>query len=199
MNKPTRVAVISVVSILIALGTAGSSCRPVPPTDENALTVEVLLDKVHQALKMSEPCLSGLSLPLKSATLTLQTVATQRVGGGIQLWVVSVGSSVQQEATQELTLTLIPTPPAKGISTTRSAVPLEEQLAQAVCSATAALKTQPNQSPSLTAKALQASVSFVVERSSDGKVGLTIRPVTASLSGELKNKAVQKVTLLFEH
>ena len=147
MNKPARVAVISVISILIALGATGSSCRPVPPTDQDALTVEALLEKVHQALRMSEPCLSGLSLPLKSATLSLQTVATQRVGGGIQLWVVSVGSSVQQEATQELTLTLIPTPPAKGISTPRSAVPLEEQLAQAVCSATTALQTQPIRAP----------------------------------------------------
>jgi len=192
-----RLASLSVlVPLSIALGAgACGSCGPFTPSAQNSLKVEDLLKEVHIALNAAAPSLEQLHVPLRTVTLNLQTVATNKGGGSLDLWVVSLGQSIECEATQELSLTLVPAPLAKGY---REKASFGEQLAKAIVSAAQSVQGDHDPQSPLKLHQLNASVTFGVAEETKGSGRFKVVPVAAGVEGSMKRKAVQKITLVFE-
>jgi hypothetical protein len=186
---------LSLATILGAAACSSGRCEPVSPSRDNALPVGEVLKEVHVALNYVATSLGPEGPPLKSATLTLQTVATDKGGGSLEIWVVSVGKSVECEATQEIVLKLVP----DGKRDSREGPTFGKQLAQAIVSAVQAVRKDDDQLSPLRLNQLSATVSFALTSEIKGNVKVPILvPVTAGLEGSVKNKAAQKVALLFE-
>ena len=196
---PRGLYVVLVCSLLLAgAPTACSTAAPTPPPVVSADGVEIkkVLVEVQKALKSSAGRLSTRMPDLDSVTLTLQASVVKDLGGKISFFFISFGHSVQREATQELTVTL--TPPKIEKSLAPPPPTLAEQLVDAIVGAINGVQDARDGDPPLQMKSLELVVSFVVVKDTSGKGEFTIQPVTISLGGELKDKAVQKLKLVFK-
>ncbi len=198
MRQPIRRVTI-LAALFLLVGPAACSCAPPPgqpPVSADGVEVKKVLVEVQKALKASAGKLSTQMPDLESVTLTLQASVTKDVGGKISLFFISFGHSVQREATQELTLTL--TPPKIERAIAPPPPTLADQLVDAIVGAVNGVQDARQGDPPLQLKTLEVVVSFVVERDTSGKAEFTIQPVTFNLGGDLKDKAVQRLRLLFK-
>ena len=120
-----------------------------------------------------------------------------RSAGEIKLWIFSFGHSVKHETVQELTLTLAPPDPVKPVNVT-APPSLAAQLVEAIVSAARGVQNARLSDPPLELRAFEATLSFLVARDSGGGAEFTIQPVTAGLTGDLKNSALHKLKLVFK-
>jgi len=196
----TRIAAIGLACLSLALVTSSCTTTAPQPTQlvsSDGVEIRAILTEVQKALDASAAELKDDSLPpLDSVTLTLQASVARELGGKVNVLIVAFGASVQAETTQELVLTLAPPKPPKAI-----APPLptfSEQLVQAIVGGVRGVKSASHGHPPLELQSLEATVSFTVEKSATVGGSFTIQPVTVGLSGDMKNKAVQKLRLAFK-
>jgi len=185
--------------LLLAAAPSGcSTTAPTPPpvVSTDGVEIKTVLLEVQKALDACAARLDTRMPPLDSVTLTLQASVAKETGGKIGLFFIAFGHSVQREATQELTVVL--TPPKIVKSFTPPPPTLADQLVAAIVGAVNGVQEARDGKPPLEMKSLELVVSFVVEKDTDAKAGYTIQPVTANLGADFKEKAVQKLRLVFK-
>jgi len=160
------------------------------------IAIEQVLTQIKQALANISTRLEQGALPkLKSVTLTLQTTVTKDAGGKVKLFVISFGHKWEKEKSQELVLQLTPPPP--GVGANVGAVSVTQQLEDAIIAAAQGYKNAEATGLKLQLTGVSESLNFTVSRSSNAGVSLEITPVTVDLSGDLSNKAIQKIVIVF--
>jgi hypothetical protein len=162
----------------------------------DSVTIDSVLTEIQKGLAKAQTEIVDQGMPpLKSVQVTLQTVATQKVGGTLKLLIFSIGSTVTKERTQQLTLTL--KPPALKKELVAGAPSIAEGLTQALVSAAAGVQAARTGTPPLVLDTLEVQLSFVVTREGGAGGSVTIAPVTLELKGDISKKAVHqlKVTL----
>ncbi|MFI5179785.1 MAG: trypco2 family protein [Thermoanaerobaculia bacterium] len=199
--RSNRAPTVLLAGLLLAGSpTACSSMdsKPTPVVSSDGVEVQKILEEVQQALEASAPELKKSHLPpLDSVTLTLQASAVREVDGKINLWILSFGHSVQKEAVQELILTLTPPDPEKKMLGPTKPT-LAAQLVEAILGAARGVENADSGNLPLKLQSLEASVAFVVVKDTSAGGSFAIQPVTLSLGGDFKDKAVQKLRLVFK-
>lgn len=197
MNTRTRCAGFFVVCHLL-FATSASLAKSPPAVPHDGVEIQSILTEVQRALETSSKEVKDLGMPpLESVTLTLQATATSETGGKIKLWILSFGHSVKHETVQELTLILAPPDPnkPKNVATPPS---LAAQLVDAIIGAARGVQNARRGDPPLELRAFEVTLSFLVARDTSGGADFTIQPVTAGLTGDLKNSALHKLKLVFK-
>ncbi len=199
---PNRFVATAVACLILALApTACCTTSPQSQTVVSADGVEIqnILTEVQKALEVSAEKLKGTPMPpLDSVTLTLAASAAQQTGGKISLFFIAFGRSVQREATQELVLTLTP-PKAERMALAPPKKTLAEQLVDAIVGAVKGVQAaRADKETPLELQTLEVSLAFVVEKDTSPGGSFTIQPVTLSFGADFKDKAVQKLRLVFK-
>ncbi len=196
-----RILVTTVVCLCFALASTGcGTTAPMSPSlvSSDGVEVQSILTEVQKALDVSAIRLKDLPVPpLESVTLTLQASVARDLGGKIGCLIIAFGHSVQSETTQEMVLTLTPPRPGQRAVAPPTAT-LSEQLVDAIVGAVKGVQTAREGQPPLELQSFETSLSFVVEKDTSGKGDFTIQPVTVSLGADFKDKAVQKLRLVFK-
>lgn len=195
-----RSIVMGLTCLSVALVTPSCTTTTLPPAplvSSDSVEIRAILTEVRKALDAGAAELKDDSLPpLDSVTLTLQASVARDLGGKVNVLIVAFGASIQAETTQELVLTLAPPKPPKAIA---SPLPtFSDQLVQAIVGGIRGVKNASHRNPPLELQSLETSVSFTVEKGATGSASFQIQPVTVGLSGDLKDKAVQKIRLVFK-
>ena len=200
MKKYLFVAAAVACLVFALASTACGTTAPTPPplVSNDGVEVQNILTEVQKALDVSAIKLKDLPVPpLESVTLTLQASVAREVGGKINLLIIAFGHSVQSETTQELVLTLAP-PKSERMALAPPTATLSGQLVDAIVGAVNGVQKAREGQPPLELQTLETSLSFVVEKDTSGKGEFTIQPVTVSLGANFKDKAVQKLRLVFK-
>ncbi len=187
-------------SLLFCLSASAFKAQqsPSPDTPPNAqvASIDAVIGQVKQALAGVQTTLSNNNLPpLKQVKLSLQTVATKKVGGSLKLWVISIGSSYEKDKTQQIDLVL--TPPKPGNSTPVGTATLTQELQDAIVNAAMGVKNAGSGSVPLNLSSLDVQLSFAVKGDVNGGANVTILPITLDFSGDLAHTAVQTLTVSF--
>jgi hypothetical protein len=166
-----------------------------PP--EQGVELQQVVTQIKTALRDAAPALKGGVLPpLKSVTVVLQTEVSKATGGTFKFLVFSFGTKYEKSRSQELSITL--TPPETKPETVSKTPSLAEPLKDAILSAAAGVAASAAEEPRLEVGKFAATVNFVVQRTGTAGASFAILPVSAELSGNLSQKAIHNVVLVFE-
>jgi hypothetical protein len=195
----TPFCIVPVLFVLLGCATCPSAASAQAPTQQQGVEIKELLAQVQDGLLKAQKALDADNIPLlKSVTLDLVAEADVTGGGTVNLLIVSFGKKWEKDLSQEIEITL--TPPS---ATTPLKVALgpsvSDQLVAAIVSAARGVQqARANKGLPLVATSLKVVISFVVKADTSGGAKFQIVPVTFDLSGNLANKATQKITILFQ-
>ena len=133
--------------------------------------------------------------PLKSVKLTLQTVATGKVGGKISFWVITIGRSLQKEASQEVVLELVP--PKAGNPANISSESFTKALEDSILDAAQGIQGADEGTIPLKLNSLAVTLGFTVTAEGTAGAKLTLAPVTLDISGQKDKKVVHKLEVSY--
>jgi hypothetical protein len=154
------------------------------------------VNEVQDALANVQTVLAQNQMPpLKEVKLSLQTVASAKVGGSLQFWIISFGDTWEKDKAQQLTITLIPPPP--GTSHTVAAETLTKDLEDAIVSVAQGIKGSDVGAVALKLSTLEVQMAFTVKNDTSGGLSPKIIPITPSFTGDLATTAVQTLTISF--
>ncbi|SAK66086.1 trypco2 family protein [Caballeronia ptereochthonis] len=194
MNESLRVMV---AAFLLVVGVHANAKRPAVPEGPPA-EIESVLNQVQQALANVQSTLAESNLPpLSEVKLDLQTVVKVKVGGGVTLWVISVGGHWEQDKAQQVVLTL--KPPSPGAERNVASASLTQTLEETIVSAAKGVKDAEKSRVPLKPSALDLTLQFTVETNVNADVGPKITPITADFSGDVTKTAIQKLTVSFAY
>ena len=180
---------ITALVAFVIVSSAGLRAQDVPIDGLLANIQLALLDIQGQASKESLP-------PLDAVTLTLQTEYKKAAGGGIKLFIISFGKKWERTRSHELKLELKPPSPLATRPVSKDAV--TEHLVNAVLSAVRGAEAARKRKPPLELNTLTAEFGFVVEEKGSGGLKYELLPVGFDVAGDLSNKAVHKVAVVFK-
>lgn len=163
--------------------------------NQEVVAVQDVISQVKKALGEAQTTLAGKNLfRIKTVTLTLQTVATKKIGGTLKLWVITFGHEIQQETTQQIVIQLgRPGTPKAGLQST-----VGEELVKAIVTASEGVKNAEVGPFPLQAQKLSIDLSFVITRDTTAGGSFQITPVTLELKGDFKKQATHKIALEFD-
>jgi hypothetical protein len=166
--------------------------------DQQVVEIHAVLTEVRDALVRVQKKLRekvGTYPALATITLTLQTVITKDKEAQFKLWVISLGSTVEKENTQEMVIQL--TPPSHLDPSAAGTTSLTEALEHTIVSAVDGARDAGSPEFPLNFTGLSASIGFTVKKT--GKVGgsIQVSPITAELSGSLAKTVVQNIKVVF--
>lgn len=186
-----RCASVLIASVLFA-GILSQGGAQVASAEERGVLVERLLDDVRDTLIRIRNGSSN-QLQLDSAKLEINTVFQKRTDGTFDLWVVSLGGTAANTATQKLVIDLAP--PYSGDSLSASST--SDALAEAVIETYRRVSLAKNQDPPLRLEKLTASTSFVVQLEGGGGARFSILPVTIGIKASAKSEQIHSIQLVF--
>lgn len=186
-------------SLLYSTAFAGGNDISSADTSQ-ATTAQAVIDQVKQALSDAQTQLARENLknlpPLKQVDLALQTVITEKAGGGFNFWIISIGGTWQKDRSQELDITLVP--PSPGGPKQISTASLTETLVQSIVSAAQGINTAGNGNIPLKTSSVVLKISFTVKLDGNAEIKTPqLLPITANATGDLAKTAVQTLTLTF--
>lgn len=165
-------------------------------TDQKAVAIERVISEVKTALADVQTKLANATLPpLKSVTLTLQTVATKKGGLQIKLWVVSIGHEQTKEKSHQVVIVLVPPKPGNPIEA--STENLTKELEDAIMSAAEGVKNAGKGDIPLKVNSLSVEIGFTISADNSADANVKISPITLEFKGDLSNKAVNKIGIVF--
>jgi Trypsin-co-occurring domain 2 len=187
-----------VLSALLCLPSARASAQQ-PPPGQTVLVDQVLTEIQTALAKAQKELVDARIPPLQSVTLDLVTEAKRDAGGKINLFIVSFGRKWEKDRSQEIEVTLKPPSPTLPLKVANTPS-LSDQLVTAIVSAGRGVQTaRANKDVPLVATGLKVTLSFVIKTDTSGGLKFVIAPVTADLSGDLSNSAVQKITISYQN
>jgi hypothetical protein len=192
-----RSKLLVAVSYLIFSFTVGSQAYGQAPSEQQ-VTIDQVLNEVQKALTELQTKVAETGMPpLESATLTLETEVARKADGSFTIFIFTFGKKWEKEMSQELVLEL--TPPEPYTETKVGVAPtLSKQLVEAVLSAVRGVQEARVRKPPLILNRLETVFTFVVTSETNGGVKFEIKPVSAELKGDLKQKALHKIALVFK-
>ena len=196
MTQMTRVALALVLflSPLVVVGQDKNSSQ----NSNNTVTIQAVVSQVKEALSNVQTKLTAKQLPpLKSVKLTLQTVATSKAGGKISFWVITIGGSVQKEASQEVVLELVPPKPGKPVNS--SAETFTNALEDSILEAAQGVQGADQGSLPLELQNLTVTLGFTVTAEGAAGAKLTLTPVTLGISGQKDRKVVHRLEVAYSN
>jgi len=192
--KTVRAALAAIAVLVLGLS-VGCVSTPPPAGEAQTVAIEEVIAQVQQALSGVQNALATRMFPpLKEVRLTLQTVATRKVGGTVKLWVVSAGAVTERTRTQQIVLTLVPPAGHRSLTQSESLAP---ELEAAILSAAEGVEKARTGAVPLVASALDVEINFTVKNSGTAGANVVIAPVTAGLNGELSSSTVQTIKVSF--
>lgn len=165
--------------------------------DKQIVAIDAVVCQVKTALADVQTKLANKKLPpLKSVTLTLQTIASKNGGLHIKLWIISIGHVWTKEKSQEVVIVL--TPPSAGNPIEIATQTLSEELEDAIISAAEGVSNAGQGKIPLKLSSLSAELGFTVKGDTSVDANVVISPVTVEFKGDLSKTAVQKIKVVFE-
>lgn len=159
--------------------------------------ISELLNQIQRALITVQDSAASENLPkLDSVIVELQTQFKKEGGGGLSLFVISLGAKASKEEVQTLKLTL--KPPKVGAEMPVSAADVHKSLAEAILAAAKGAAAARERKPKLELSELVATIKFVVVASGGGGVKFIIAPVSIDLSGNVSDTTTQSITVTFK-
>ena len=156
-----------------------------------------LLNQIQRALITVQDSAASENLPkLNSVIVELQTQFKKEGGGGLSLFVVTLGAKASKEEVQMLKLTL--KPPEVGAKMPVSAADVYQSLAEAILAAAKGAAAAKTREPRLELSELVATIKFVVLASGGGGIRFTIAPVSIDLSGNVSDSTTQTISVTFK-
>lgn len=194
-----RSQVIIATTLACILSAVPTGCRSLPSENQpaaQAVAIENVINEVEQALANVQASLAAGELPpLKHVTLGLQTVASNKEGGSLKLWVVGFGSTLETGRTQEITITLVP--PKAGGAVRAAGTALTADLEGAILSAAEGVRKAQTGPVPLELSALDVKLRFTVKRADNGSINLIVAPVTAGLDEKAALASTQTLEVSF--
>jgi len=165
---------------------------------ENQISIEQVLIEIQKALATAQTRIADLDMPeLESVTLSLHTAFTSTAGQGANLYIFSFSQEWEKERSQKVTLTLKPPAPYVPMDTAGSPQ-LSEQIIEAIVSAAKGVQTAKKSTPPLVLTNLETEFAFVVKMKAEGGLSFEILPVSASIKGSMKKKALHNIKIVFK-
>jgi len=164
----------------------------------NTVTIQAVVAQVKEALSNVQTKLTAKQLPpLKSVKLTLQTVATSKAGGKISFWVITIGGSLQKEASQEVVLELVPPKPGRPVN--MSSETFTNALEDSILEAAQGVQGADQGSLPLELQNLTVTLGFTVTAEGAAGAKLTLTPVTLGISGQKDRKVVHRLEVAYSN
>ena len=161
------------------------------------ILVNKLLTEVQRALLTVQNSTEKEDIPpLDSVTLQLSTQFVKEGGGKVNIYIVSLGAMVSEDASHTIRLKLSPPKPGTGANVSGNKI--SDQLAEAIKSAARAVKMAKAGNPPLNLTELSAEMKFVVQKEGAGGLSFVILPVTAELGGKLKSIEIHEISITFQ-
>jgi len=187
--------------LLLAAAFAAQGCATAPPAGPSSRTgegaqLEAVMEAIQQALSEAQvEDVPGFPA-LKSVTVRLQTEATRTIGGGVEIYVFSVGSKYTAETASTLELKMKPPPgqPGKGL---RPSADLEQALARAIYLAKAGVAKAAQGTPPFVMTDIEIDLKFAVEMGGSAGAKVTLVPLGAEAGGKLGRNQVHAMHLVF--
>ena len=166
------------------------------PNPNESVTIQAVVGQVKEALSNVQTKLAKNQLPpLHSVKLTLQTVATSKAGGKISFWVITIGGSLQKEATQQIVLELVP--PKAGNPSNISSESFTKALEDSILNAAQGVQGAGAGSIPLQVDSLSVTLGFTVTAEGSAESKLVLAPVTLDLSGQKDKKVVHTLQVSY--
>ena len=164
-------------------------------SDQDVVSIQDVVKQIKQALAEAQIKLKTQNVfRIKTVTLTLQTVATKKIGGTFKLWIITFGHEVQKETTQQIVVQLgRPATPAAALQAT-----IDEELVNAIVTASQGVKNSDVGPFPLQPQKLTIDLSFVITRDTTVGGSFVVTPVSLDLKGDFKNQATHKMSLEFD-
>ena len=164
--------------------------------DKHVVAIQSILTEIRDSLIRVQKTLRKEKYPpLKSVTLTLQTTATRQAGGKIKLWVVTLGKKLEKQYSQELTIRL--KPPHPNSPSNVGVNEITASLESAIVSAVEGAKNAGNKDLPLEFTGLDINIAFTVRNEATGGASFQFIPISAELSGEISDGAIQRLRIEF--
>ena len=194
MTKMWRVVVSLLLFVSPSIATAKDK-NDVPNPNES-ITIQEVVAQVKEALSNVQTKLTNNQLPpLKSVKLTLQTVATSKGGAKISFWVITIGGSLQKEASQEVVLELVP--PKPGNPANISSESFTKALEDSILDVAQGVQGADQGNLPLKLDNLSVTLGFTVTAEGTAGAKLTLAPVTLDISGQKDKKVVHKLEVSY--
>ena len=187
---------------LLAAVLCGQACATTAPPARapggahEGAQLEAVLEAIQQALSEGQTQDVAGFPPLKSVTVKLQTEASRSAGGGVELYVFSIGSKFTAETASTLELKMKPPPgqPPKGL---RPSADLEQALARAIFLAKVGVAKAAQGTPPFVMTDIEIDLKFGVELGGSAGAKVTLVPLGAEVGGKIGHNQVHTITLVF--
>jgi hypothetical protein len=189
-----RIMLLTLLLVSPAIGSGKDDKNSASPNE--SVTIQAVVSQVKEALSNVQTKLAKNQLPpLKSVKLTLQTVATSKAGGKISFWVITIGGSLQKEASQEVVLELVP--PKAGNPANISSESFTKALEDSIFDAAQGVEGAGEGTIPLQLNNLSVTLGFTVTAEGTAGAKLTLAPVTLDVSGQKDKKVVHKLEVTY--
>jgi len=167
-----------------------------PADSKTARQIDQVLIEIQTALQKVQTEAANANLPqLASVSLELAAEFDYSTGGELNLYIVSLGTSTDNESTQRIKLTL--TPPKPYAEEPVASGLVSESLSSAILAAAKGVANVQNRQPKLTLSKLETELRFVAKSTGQGGLKIELLPITVGLKGEAKKSDVQTITITF--
>jgi hypothetical protein len=188
--------IIMLMLLVVSPGIASAKDAKESSNPNQTVTIQAVVAQVKEALSNVQTKLAQNQLPpLKSVTLTLQTVATGKVGAKISFWVITIGGSLQKEASQEVVLELVP--PKAGNPSNISSESFTKALEDSILDTAQGVQGAGEGTLPLQLNNLSVTLGFTVTAEGTAGAKLTLAPVTLDISGQKDKKVVHKLAVVY--
>jgi len=194
MTKMWRVVFSILLFVSPSIATAKDKKDVANPNE--SVTIQEVVAQVKEALSNVQTKLTNNQLPpLTSVKLTLQTVATGKAGAKISFWVITIGGSLQKEASQEVVLELVP--PNPGNAANISSESFTKALEDSILDVSQGVQGADQGNLPLKLNNLSVTLGFTVTAEGTAGAKLTLAPVTLDISGQKDKKVVHKLEVSY--
>ena len=163
----------------------------------SARQIDQVLLEIQRALLKVQTEAASRSLPiLSSVSLELETEVAYGANGELDLYVVSIGGTTENQSVQRVSLKLVPPRPYSEAPI--ASAQISETLSSAILAVAQGVAKARNRPPPLTLSKLETEIRFVVKAAGEGGIKVALLPLTASLKGNISNSAIQIITVTFE-
>lgn len=197
MRRGITRTVTAAVLLLLPYSSMGQTPQKKPVGDPNAsVTIQDVVSQVKDALSNVQTKLADKQLPpLKSVKLTLQTIATKKAGATISFWVLTIGGSLQKDATQQLVIELIP--PKAGNPTNVSSESFTQALEDSIINAAMGVQNAAKGPVPLELNSLAVTLGFTVTAEGTAGAKLTLAPINLDVSGTINKKVTHTLEVTY--
>jgi len=160
----------------------------------------MMIDEVKTALlEVSKVSAAQKHLPrLDNIILELNVTQSKKIGGKVNLFIVTFGADKNKGLTNTIKITLQPPSYSEGDALPVSSLGMSEALADSILAAAYAIEAASRGLPKLEAKEVVSKIMFVITVNGEGGIGIEFPPFDLEFGGGASTKAVQSITVTYK-